>query len=183
MAAGEDDIGDYDPAAASAISRELFFFSLEDRTHAVERRARADRGEFTKAPPPPKARPAAGRAPRRLDPSVDRIGSAAHPFGIPGRGQGRGTAAGTGVVSNRGRSYTEARPTEQFNVRIDPDVKAAIQERSRLGNRPLGALVESIFRDFLDGKNRFESKPATAAIEPVADEAVDSDGGGDGNDQ
>ena len=181
MAAGDDDIGDYDPAAASAISRELFFFSLEDRPYAVERRARADRGEFNRTPPPA-ARPTAGRVPRHLDPNVDRIGSAAHPYGIPGR---IGKTAGTGVGTNRGRSYKDARPTEQFNVRIDPDVKAAIQERSRLGNRPLGALVEEILREFLDGpvagKAAGTAKPGPDVENPVEKPEPETGGGHDGD--
>ena len=131
MTAGDDDIGDFDPTMINAESRDLFFGSLFERPQAVDRRARADRGEFL----PLQSGGRVGRQPKKLKPATD---------------YGRGKTVGTGVGTNRGRSYRDARPTEQFNVRIDPDVKAAIQERSRLGNLPLGWLIEAIIRDYLD---------------------------------
>ena len=64
--AGDYDVGDFDPTAINAVSRDLFFFSLDERPHAVDRRARADRGEFM----PPRGGSRDGRQ-RHANPRAD----------------------------------------------------------------------------------------------------------------
>lgn len=152
--AGDFDVGDFDPTAINAFSRDLFFFSLEERPHAVDRRARAERGEFNPVMGPDGSR--GMRTPKQL-----------------GRPPARNAGTGVGAPL-RQRGYGQVRPAEQFNARIDPDVKAAVQERARLGNQPLGFLVENVLRDYLERVSVAETRrgfkvrsgPPRVAAEP-----------------